>query len=135
MEKTEAEKQQEVFERYLTIFQAEKEKDLLRAQEHFTTIKMNLEDQKKELLAQNDGLLGAVGRLSRDNEELRTKVAAVTQQKANMEKDIERAKHEVERMMMEASVRTDEEIERRHKETSELRKEVARLKGLLKRKK
>lgn len=38
-------------------------------------LRQNFEERRKELFAQNDGLLGAVGRLHKENENLKSQVA------------------------------------------------------------
>jgi len=72
-EETEVERTEKFYERQVAKLEAAQEvrmKECLHRYEEVVALHV---EKEKELLAQNDALLGAIGRLQRENEELRKK--------------------------------------------------------------
>lgn len=97
-ERTEMEKAQETFELKLKEQEMPLERqhkmEIERLDRHFHYVRSMFEDQKKELLTQNDGLLGALGRVHGENEALKKRVA-------ELEPALAKGKEEVVRLQIE----------------------------------
>jgi len=133
-EKTEAEKTQELFER--KIKEREHELETLRQREieqidkRICEMRARFEDEKKELLAQNDGLLGAVGRLHAENETLRKQISDLEpvvfrakEDIARYKKDFEFAEEHARERLETAHREYDYEVKRLTIELADLRKQ------------
>jgi hypothetical protein len=131
-EKTEVEKVQESFERKLKEQEMQFERTHARELEiiriRYDEIHSVREEQKKELLAQNDGLLGAVGRLHTENEALKTRVSELGPALAKAKEEATRMLEEMKERMEFANARAQELIEGTKREAQH---EIDRLKGKL----
>jgi len=102
-EETEVERTEHFYERQLAKLEVAQEVRMKEClQRHEEVVALHVE-KEKELLAQNDALLGAIGRLQRENEDLRKKIqeanlrfddfrTEVLDNKITMEREIERLK-------------------------------------------
>lgn len=88
-EKSEAEKVQDVFDERVAQLLRNHELEIDVREEANKRVHGLLEDQRKELLAQNEGLLGAVGRLYAENEGLKRKVTELQEQYTGIRRDAE----------------------------------------------
>lgn len=99
MDKAEQEKA-ENWEQILKLFEADRSRELNRVEGHLQEIKSTFEEQKRELIAQNDGLLGAIGRLHGENEAHKKRIS-------QLEGDVQTFSAEQERMRQEFQVKAE----------------------------
>lgn len=88
----------------------------------------SFEERKKDLLSQNDGLLGAVGRLHAENEDLKKKIASLEPALCKARESLDRADKEVCVAIEQAHQRYDEMVQ---SVRSEAKKEITHLKEKL----
>jgi len=106
MEQTEAERMQKKHEEQLADQRAQSDHQFqvaMKMQEVRTNeLRQGFEERRKELEAQNDGLLGAVGRMHRDNESLKGQVSDLEAQLVALQNE---CKLEVANIRREAEMR------------------------------
>jgi uncharacterized protein (DUF2132 family) len=95
-------------------------------------------NQKEELLAQNDGMLGAIGRLHTENESLKQRLNEAQRNVKDLEEMALRMKKDAEVDILRKAEMFEQEIDRREQEASkvikELKSQVETLKGKAKKK-
>lgn len=120
-ETTELEKQAAVYERRLKEAREEQEHQLMRAmhlqEKRLEEAAARHKEQAEELRAQGDGMLGALGRVTRENEELRAK-------SADFEKHLQVLKSEFGARLLEAEAKAKEGAKENDRVRAECRRVV-----------
>lgn len=93
----------------------------------------NFNDREKELLAQNDGMLGAIGRLHSENQTLKQDLLQAQMRAKKYEENMEQMTHQAHIQVEEAHLRMDERVNRIKEEAAreirDLKKQIEELKG------
>lgn len=110
-DKTEVEKAQESYEKRLKEQEIQQHREVDKLEAHHHEVRKILEEQKKELLDQNDAMLGAIGRVHAENEALKKRIADLEPAAAKAKEELARTHKEFEREMEFAQQRAIELVE------------------------
>lgn len=131
-EQTEVERVQKKYEEQLAEQRAQSEHQFqvaMKMQEvRNHELREGFEERKREFLAQNDGLLGAVGRLHKETESLK---AQVTDLRHNLQEAQGAVKASEDRFHLQMAVMEQESDLRRKTEHAQMQREIDRLTAAL----
>lgn len=149
-QKTEVEKVEEMYRKQLEIqerFMAKREEELCisleREREHYKreleTMRCNFKERQDDLLAQNDGMLAAIGRLHGENATLKKELQDMEMKAKTLNEHLNRAEQmakikvqelerELHKTKEEGRRNVDEVIARAHDEFDKAGEEIRRLK-------
>lgn len=107
-------------------------------QERLKETVQDYNDRKEDLVAQNDGMLGAIGRLHAENQTLKQTLMDAQSRMKRLEEDLDQVHNHVQAQMEEAHLRMDEKVgrikEEAAREIKDLKRQIEDLKGKAKKK-